>query len=193
MTCSSCSAHVEKAVNKVNGIEKVTVNLLSNNMVVEYDEAVSTNNDIIRAVENAGYEASVAEYTEKQEGMAEKKPNSINRKDFEISKMRNRVIISFIFLLPLMYMAMHNMLFEFFGLPVPKMFVDFFDGGENAFKFVLAQLLLLMPIVYVNRSYFSNGFKRLVKGIPTMDSLIAIGSGASIIYGIYTLYKIGNF
>jgi len=189
MTCSSCSAHVEKAVNKIDGIKKVTVNLLSNNMIVEYDEKISTNNDIVRAVENAGYGASIAECVDKQKYLFK---NNLDKKDFAIMGMKKRLILSLVFLIPLMYIAMHNMLFERLGIPIPQIFVQFFHGGKNAFVFALVQLLLLIPIIYVNRSYFINGFKRLIKGTPTMDSLIAIGSGTSTIYSIYTLCSIGQ-
>ena len=195
MTCSSCSSHVEKAVSKVKGVEKVAVNLLSNNMIVEYDEHISSNNDIINAVVDAGYGASVAENKEDRKEIKdyEKKAKFCNsdRQVSNVGGMKKRLIISFIFLIPLMYIAMHNMLSSHFGLGVPNWIANLFDGSKNVFNFAFTQFLLLIPIVYVNRSYFSNGIKRLLKRTPTMDSLIAIGSGASIIYGIYSLYNIG--
>lgn len=185
MTCSSCSAHVEKAVNKLQGIKNVNVNLLLNNMIVEYDDKVTNNETIIKAVIDAGYGASVSE-----EVKTEKKDKNIDNKD-NIKSMKKRLIISICFLIPLMYIAMHHMLHEWFGLPVPQFIKKAFDGNENAISFGFTQLLLLLPIVYVNRNYFIIGFKRLFKRTPNMDSLIALGSSASIIYGIFAIYMIG--
>lgn len=187
MTCSSCSAHVEKAVNKLNGIKNVNVNLLSNNMIVEYDDSKSNNEEIIKSVIDAGYSASIAENIEKTPAKQEK---SENKKDI-IETMKNRLIISICFLIPLMYIAMYHMLYEWFGLPIPQIVNRLFHGSENAITFGFTQLLLLLPIVYVNRNYFIVGFKRLLKRTPNMDSLIAIGSGAAIIYGIFAIYMIG--
>ena len=187
MTCSSCSAHVEKAVNKLNGIKNVNVNLLSNNMIVEYDDSKSNNEEIIKSVIDAGYSASIAENIEKTPAKQEK---SENKKDI-IETMKNRLIISICFLIPLMYIAMYHMLYEWFGLPIPQIVNRLFHGSENAITFGFTQFLLLLPIVYVNRNYFIVGFKRLLKRTPNMDSLIAIGSGAAIIYGIFAIYMIG--
>ena len=182
MTCSSCSAHVERAVNKLEGIKKVNVNLLSNNMNVEYDEAKIDNDTIIKAVMEAGYGASIS--SKKVE-----KTNK-NTKDNTIKSIKKRLIVSFTFLIPLMYIAMHHMLYEWFGLPVPEFINNIFHGTQNVLVFAFTQLLLLVPIVYVNRNYFSVGFKRLFKRTPNMDSLIAIGSTASILYGIFAIYMI---
>jgi len=187
MTCSSCSSHVEKAVNKLEGIKNVNVNLLSNNMIVEYDENILNNDKIINAVIKAGYGASVS-------GNAKEKKNKEENKDVNkenIKSMKKRLIISICFLIPLMYIAMHHMLEEWFGLPVPQIVKDLFHGTKNAITFAFTQFLLLLPIIYVNRNYFIVGFKRLFKGTPNMDSLIAIGSMASTIYGIFAIYMIG--
>lgn len=186
MTCSSCQAHVEKAVKKLDGVNDVSVNLLSNNMVVNYDENVLNENKIIEAVTDAGYGASIIGISKNNI----KKDNKETTEDV-IKSMKNRLIISIIFLIPLMYIAMHNMLFKYFGLPVPSIIKSLFDGPENAITFAFSQFLILLPIVYVNRTYFIIGFKRLFKKSPNMDSLIAIGSSASIIYGIYTIFMIG--
>ena len=175
MTCSSCSAHVEKAVCKLDGIKKVNVNLLANNMFVEYDEKLSNNDIIIKAVIDAGYGAS-ANNKEKEN----KDENSI------IKSMKKRLIYSIVFLIPLMYVAMHNM------IPTPQVVKDILHGTENALAFSFTQLLLLLPIIYLNRNYFIVGFKRLLKGKPNMDSLIAIGSSAAVVYGIYVIYMIGH-
>lgn len=185
MTCSSCSSHVEKAVNKLTGVQKVNVNLLSNNMVVDYDENILDNEKIIQAVKNSGYGASV--YEEEIKIKEEKKDLSKEN----IKSMKKRLIISICFLIPLMYIAMHHMLKEWFGLPVPQIIKTLFHGNENGIAFGFTQFLLLLPIIYVNRNYFIIGFKRLFKGTPNMDSLIAIGSTAATLYGIFAIYMIG--
>lgn len=171
MTCSSCSAHVDRAVRKLNGVKEVNVNLLSNNMIVDYDEKQITNDDIIKAVIDAGYNAIVSK---------EEKSKEDNTKD-KISSMKKRLIISICFLIPLMYIAMHHM------LPTPKFIEDIF---HNPLIFAFSQVILLIPIVWLNRNYFIVGFKRLFKLSPNMDSLIAIGSSSAIIYGFYAIYKI---
>ena len=187
MTCSSCSSHVEKAVNKLQGIKNVNVNLLSNNMIVEYDEEKLNNETIIRAVIDAGYGISLSEEKNKNDN---KKDNIIKNEDI-IKSMKKRLIISISFLIPLMYIAMNHMLYEWFGIPIPQFIKSFFSGNENTITFGLTQFLLLLPIVYVNRNYFRVGFKRLLKLTPNMDTLIAIGSGAAIVYGIFAIYMIG--
>ncbi len=185
MTCSSCQAHVEKAVNKLKGIKTANVNLLSNNMIVEYDENKVSTGEIIKSVIDAGYGATI------EENSREKKQSKSNNNEDIIKSMKKRLIISVGFLIPLMYISMNHMLNEWFGLPIPQIIINLFHGIENAITFGFTQLLLLLPIVYVNRNYFITGFKRLLKGSPNMDSLIAIGSGASIIYGIVAIYTMG--
>lgn len=182
MTCSSCSSHVERAVKKLEGIKSVNVNLLSNNMVVDYDENILNDSKIIQAVIDAGYGAST--YVEKEKTKTKKQED---KKDDTIKSMKNRLIISICFLVPLMYIAMNHMFYEWFGLPI----LNFFHGNENALAFGFTQFLLLLPIVYVNRNYFIIGFKRLFKRSPNMDTLIALGSTAAIIYGIFAIYMIG--
>ena len=184
MTCSSCSSHVERAVNKLNGIKSVNVNLLSNNMIVEYDEQKVDNNEIIQAVVQAGYNASLSE-------KKEKKNNKKDKNKENIKSMKKRFIISLCFLIPLMYVSMHHMLYEWFKLPVPEFIKNIFHGTENAINYSFTQFILLLPIIYVNRNYFIVGFKRLFKGTPNMDSLIAIGASAATIYGIFAIYMIG--
>ena len=176
MTCSSCQSHVEKAVSSLNGIKKVNVNLLTNNMVVEYNDNILDNKKIIEAVIQAGFKANVAKEI--------KQENSL-------SGMKKRLIISLCFMIVLMYIAMHQMLNNVFGLPVPVVIKNLFDGPENALRFAFAQIILLIPILILNRNYFIVGFKRLIKKAPNMDSLIAIGSSASIIYGIIAICMIG--
>ena len=182
MTCSSCSSHVERAVKKLEGIKSVNVNLLSNNMVVDYDENTLNDSKIIQAVIDAGY--GVSTYVEKEKNKTKKQED---KKEDNIKSMKNRLVISICFLVPLMYIAMNHMLYEWFELPILK----FFHGNENALAFGFTQFLLLLPIVYVNRNYFIIGFKRLFKRSPNMDTLIALGSSAAIIYGIFAIYMIG--
>lgn len=186
MTCSSCSAHVEKAVNKLDGIKCVNVNLLSNNMIVEYDENTLNNEKIEKAVIDAGYGASV---------ISDKKNNNKSiiedKTEENLKSMKNRLIISIIFLIPLMYIAMNHMLYDLFKIPIPEIIKNLFHGTSNAIIFAVTQFLLLIPIIYVNRNYFIIGFNRLFKGSPNMDSLIAIGSSAATIYGIFAIYMIG--
>ena len=186
MTCSSCSSHVDKAVRKLDGVKDVNVNLLSNNMIVEYDEQVVNDDKIIKAVVEAGYGASVV--SDKKD---KKKEEHKDIQKENIKSMKIRLIISVCFLIPLMYIAMHHMLKEWFGLPVPQIIKNLFHGSQNAIIFGFTQFLLLLPIIYVNRNYFIVGFKRLFKGTPNMDSLIAIGSSAATIYGIFAIYMIG--
>ena len=174
MTCSACSAHVEKSVKKLNGVKSVNVNLLQNNMHVDFDETAVSVDDIINAVISGGYGASVV--GKKQE----KKDNKI---DNEILNMKFRLIVSLVCLVPLMYISMGHM----WGWP----FLNVFHGAENGITFALTQMLLTLPIMYVNRKYYITGFKTLFHGAPNMDSLIAIGSGAAFVYGIIAIYCIG--
>ena len=174
MTCSACSAHVEKSVKKLNGVKSVNVNLLQNNMHVDFDETAVSVDDIINAVVSGGYGASVAGKEQ------EKKDNKI---DNEISNMKFRLIVSLVCLVPLMYISMGHM----WGWP----FLNVFHGAENGITFALTQMLLMLPIMYVNRKYYITGFKTLFHGAPNMDSLIAIGSGAAFTYGIIAIYCIG--
>ncbi len=198
MTCSSCQSHVEKAVSKLEGIQKVNVNLLSNNMIVEYDENTLDNKKIIKAVGDAGYGASIENSNSEcsnscktSEKSNDKKITIEDKLTQNLKELKKRLIISFVFLIPLMYVAMHQMLNHLFGLPIPEIIKNIFDGPENALIFAFTQVLLLIPIVFLNRNYFIVGFKRLFKKSPNMDSLIALGSTASIIYGIIAIYMIG--
>ena len=181
MTCSSCSSHVEKAVKKLNGIKTVNVNLLSNNMVVEFDDKAINNKQIIQAVIDAGYGAAISNSSNNVKTKKEKVSNN----EENIKSMKKRLILSICFLIPLMYIAMHHI------LPTTEFIQNIFHGTENAIVFGFTQFLLVLPIVYINRNYFIVGFKRLFKGSPNMDSLIAIGSSASILYGIFAIYMIG--
>lgn len=178
MSCASCSAHVEKAVSKINGVNSVSVNLLTNSMEVSFDESITSTGDIINAVEKAGYGACVKNA---EQNISKKNTNStVNN---EINSIKKRLIASVCFLVPLFYISMGHMM----NWPLP----DFFHGTENAVTFAFTQFILVIPLVFINFKYFKNGFKALFKGSPNMDSLIAIGSAAAIIYGIYAIYQIG--
>jgi Cu+-exporting ATPase len=177
MTCSACSTHVEKSVRKLNGVSSVSVNLLQNTMQTAYDENTLTSDDIIHAVQMAGYGASVSQSEQKQTSSS---PDNITA---ELQSMKRRLVASIAFLIPLLYISMGHMI----GLPLPS----FFHGEQNALIFAFTQLLLTLPILLVNRKYYTAGFTSLFHGAPTMDSLIAIGSGAAVIYGIAAIYAIG--
>lgn len=181
MTCSACSSHVEKSVSKVAGVKNASVNLLTNSMQVDFDEKSTSTDIIIKAVEDAGYGAFVA-------GKNKVQPPSA--KD-AAGQMKKRLIVSVIFLLPLMYLSMGHMIYDFLSWPMPNFLMQYFLGPANALTFAFTQLLLLVPIVLANQNYFKNGFKTLFKDSPNMDSLIAIGAGASIVYGIFAIYRIG--
>lgn len=183
MTCSSCVAHVEKAVQKLEGVIKVEVTLLTNSMNVHYDEAILQESQIKQAVKQAGYEIVEEQENKKQ------KPEQLLQE--EIKQMKKRLIISIVFLIPLMYISMHHMIGGVFSFLAPQAILNIFHGPQNAINYAFTQFLLLLPILYVNRKYFTTGFKMLMRRTPNMDSLIAIGSFASIVYGIFAIYRIG--
>ncbi|MEG1380886.1 MAG: heavy metal translocating P-type ATPase [Ruthenibacterium sp.] len=177
MTCSACSTHVEKAVRKVDGVREVSVNLLTNSMMIQTDAALAPD-VIVRAVADAGYGASVRGGAKKSSVAQGENPAVAQQKE-----MQTRLMVSFGFLIPLMYIAMGHMM----GLPLPP----FLAGYENSVAYGLSQFLLALPIVYVNRKYYQIGFKTLVHGSPNMDSLIAIGSSAALLYGLFAIVRIG--
>ena len=182
MTCSACSSRVEKCVSKLSGAEKVSVNLLTNSMQVEYDENVLREGQIIDAVVKAGYGASIqGERTVKKEAAKGSVGTSRSPVEEQIKNMKMRLIVSFAFLIPLMYVSMGHMV----GLPLPS----FLDGVENGVSFAFTQLLFCLPVIYVNRKYFIKGYQTLFHLAPNMDSLIAIGSTASLVYGIFAIYR----
>lgn len=180
MTCSSCASHVNRAVSKLTGVKNVNVNLLLNNMEVEFDNKILKSDDIIQAVKKAGYGASL-EGNKKESNKDTENKNEKNN----LKLLKKKLIVSICFLIPLMYIAMHHM------LPTPRFISNIFDGDDNVFTSVFTQFLLLIPIVYINRTYFASGFKKLFMKSPNMDSLIAIGSTASIVYGLVSMYVIG--
>lgn len=179
MSCAACSAKVEKTVSKLAGMDKASVNLLTNSMQVEYDEKKLSPDDIIKSIVNAGYGASLAGDTkEKAKEKSIKKTN-----DDAISSMKFRLKVSVIFLAILMYFSMGSMI----GLPLPS----FLSGAGNPVGFALTQLLLVLPVMYVNRKYYISGFKSLSHLSPNMDTLVAVGTIAAFIYGVIAIYVMG--
>lgn len=248
MTCSACSAHVEKAVNRLEGVEKASVNLLTETMEITYDETRLSPEKIESAVEKAGYGAELiiggthgkagqgrvggtgaddgqsrcgggagscsaeaaesvgrpgsfagpvessrrpGSFAETAGGSRKNGRDSLQRKNREEARaMKWRLGISIGFLIPLMYVAMYHMYNEWFGLPIPGFVHRYFHGNENAMTFAMTQFILLLPILYMNRKFFSVGFKTLRHLSPNMDSLIALGASAAIGYGIFAMYRI---
>ena len=188
MTCAACQAHVDRAVSKLDGVQGVAVNLLAGSMLVDYDPAQVTPDDICTAVDRAGYSASpVSAGTEAApSGSAQARSGAAHMesptKKLEVaaSAMRTRLIVSIIFLIPLFYIGMGHML----GWPLPGIFTD----HTHSMTLALTELVLLIPIAYVNDAYFINGFKSLVHGAPTMDALIAVGATASIAWSLYAMF-----
>ena len=174
MTCSACSAHVEKSVSKLEGVQCVNVNLLQNSMVVEYDDNALGTTDIIHAVESGGYGASVQGETKMQEA-----PKNVAAE--EMHHMKRRLIASFCFLIPLFYISMGHMM----GAPLPAILL----GDENVMIFALTQLFLTIPVLIINKKYYVVGFKALWNKAPNMDSLIALGSAASVVYSAFAIYS----
>ena len=183
MTCAACSARVEKATAGVAGVESVAVNLLKNSMEVDFDGADSTLDAISAAVEKAGYGAYPRPESGSTAGSVQQPARPVNDSAAEAKRVRMRLIVSFCFTIPLFYLSMGHM----FGWPLPGVFL----GHENMLTFAFTQLLLLLPVIFVNFKFFRVGFKTLAHGAPNMDSLIALGSAASTIYGIAAIYRIG--
>lgn len=195
MTCSACSSRVEKAVYKLEGMTKVTVNLLTNSMQVEYDETKVNEKEIVRAVEKIGYGAFLAaSSTEKDFGIAAKKigGNSAAQMAKEaIEEWYFRLKYSFAFLMPILILSMTPMLAGVFGFAIPAFLQNYFYGTANALWLAFTEFLLVLPILLINKKFYISGFKSLVMGGPNMDSLVAVGSGAALLYGIFAIYRIG--
>ena len=178
MSCAACSAHVEKSVGAVPGVTTVQVNLLAGSMAVEYDETACDSAKIIAAVESGGYTAEV------DDGKQQAAPAQGEQVDEALHEMKKRIIVSAVFMVVLMYFSMGEMV----GLPLPS----YAAGMDGMFALALTELVLTLPIVIINRKYYINGFKTLLHRAPTMDALIAVGSGAALVYGIYALVRIGT-
>jgi len=177
MTCSACVAHVEKSVRKLDGVQEVNVNLLTNSMTVDFDQNVLSTQDIILSVEDAGYEAF-----EKEQTAAKTTTSVINHALVEQKEMKKRVIYSFLFLVPVLYLSMGSMV----GIPIPSFFV----GEQNSLTFAFTQFLLTIPVYFINRKFFTHGLRSLWQLSPTMDALVAIGSSAALLYGIFAIFRI---
>lgn len=188
MTCAACQAHVDRAVSKLDGVQSVAVNLLAGSMLVDYDPAQVSPDDICTAVDRAGYSASpISTGTDAvQSGSAQARSGAAHMEsptkklEAAASAMRTRLIVSIVFLIPLFYIGMGHML----GWPLPGIFTD----HAHSMTLALTELVLLIPIVYVNDAYFINGFKSLAHGAPTMDALIAVGATASIAWSLYAMF-----
>jgi len=188
MTCAACQAHVDRAVSKLDGVQSVAVNLLAGSMLVDYDPAQVSPDDICTAVDRAGYSASpISTGTDAvQSGNAQARSGAAHMEsptkklEAAASAMRTRLIVSIVFLVPLFYIGMGHML----GWPLPGIFTD----HTHSMTLALTELVLLIPIVYVNDAYFINGFKSLAHGAPTMDALIAVGATASIAWSLYAMF-----
>lgn len=188
MTCAACQAHVDRTVSKLDGVESVAVNLLAGSMLVDYDPAQVSPDDICTAVDRAGYSASpistgtdaVQSGSEQARSGAAHMESPTKKLEAAASAMRTRLIVSIVFLIPLFYIGMGHML----GWPLPGIFTD----HTHSMTLALTELVLLTPIVYVNDAYFINGFKSLAHGAPTMDALIAVGATASIAWSLYAMF-----
>ena len=178
MSCAACSAHVEKAVRKLDGIRSADVSLMTNSMMADFDESVLSADDIIKAVKESGYGASLPARAGAR--AEERRPNDILQE--ELAGMKRRFVWSLVFLLPLFYLSMGHMM----GWPIPS----FLSGHENMGAYALTQLLLTLPILYINDKYYKGGFKALWNRSPNMDSLVAVGSAAAMVYSIFALYQI---
>lgn len=178
MSCGACVSHVEKAVAKLDGVQSVSVSLMTNSMQVDYDEAVLNSAAIESAVSAAGYgaQATGAQTARKTDTAPQKQAQQ------ELQHMKHRLIASFVFLIPLFYISMGHML----SFPLPA----FLSGEENLLPFALTQLLLTLPILYINDKYYKVGFKALWHRAPNMDSLVALGSAAAMLYSIFAIYQL---
>lgn len=179
MTCSACQAHVDKAVRKLPGVCEVNVNLLAGAMTVEHDDAVTTQ-DVVAAVTRAGYGAAPVSAGGAKAAPAARQGDPMEK---ELRNMKLRFFTSLCFLLPLFYLSMGHMM----GLPIP----GFFHGAENALAFAFTQFLLTVPIMVINQKYYRVGYSTLLRGAPNMDTLIAVGSTAAVVYGVAAIYQIG--
>ncbi|HWP51279.1 MAG TPA: heavy metal translocating P-type ATPase [Clostridia bacterium] len=180
MTCSACSANVERSVQKLDGVQSVNVSLLVNKMTVEYEPNIIDNSAIVAAVTAAGYGASAGGGTSAQGTVQQSEKALIHQ---QLAEMKQRLIVSFIFFVPLMYISMGHMM----GLPLPP----WMGGMPNGITYAMTQFLLTLPVIYVNRKFFQVGFKTLWHRAPNMDSLIAIGSTAAVVYGVFAIYRMG--
>lgn len=185
MSCAACQANITRAVQKLPGVSEVNVSLLANQMTVEFDETAVTRGQIIDAVVKSGYGAQPFASGTREEGddggfRSEWNKRKKQEQDRQHS-MKNRLLSSIVLLIPLMYIAMGMMA----GWPMPSILT----GSENAVVFAFTQLLITIPILLINRQFFISGWRGLCRKTPNMDSLVALGSGASVLYGIFAIYR----
>ncbi len=173
MTCAACQLTIEKDMKKLEGVKEVQVSLLTNSMIVDYDDQFVNPNKILKTVKRSGYSASL-------DSFEEKKLDSDEHNEYRMMKIR--LIWSIVFFIPLMYLSMGPMI----GLPLPSIFV----GDSNALIYALSQFLFVIPIIFLNFAFFSIGFSKLYKLRPNMDSLVAIGAFASIVFSLIQIYTI---
>lgn len=183
MSCAACSAKISTSVAKIDGVKDVSVNLLTNSMQVNYDESILDSKRIEETVDKAGY---LAKSTEKGTSNNSQDSNKTNEADAK----KKQFLYSLLLLIPLVYLAMHQMFANYLGISIPAFISNNFDGLINASTLAFTEFLILIPILFLNRNYFSKGFKNLFKLSPNMDSLIAIGAGAATIYGVFAIYRI---
>lgn len=181
MTCAACQANITKRVSKLDGVQDVNVSLLSNQMSVEYDESVLQSSAITAAVSEIGYGAALLGGKRETRGLQGEWQSRRRSADDERGEMKKRLTYSVILLIALMYVSMGGML----GLPLPA----FLSGNENLLALAFTQLLIAIPVIFINRKFFTVGFKALIKRAPNMDSLVAIGSAAALVYGIFAMYR----
>lgn len=172
MTCASCSAAVEKAINQLSGTSDVNVNIATNKATFKYDAQVVSLSEIKKAITSLGYGVE----TQKKDASIDE--SSAN----ELKKMKRRLIVSIVFAIPLLYIAMGHMI----KLPIPK----FMDPMNAPLTFALIQLILTIPVLIAGRAFFTKGFRAFIKRSPSMDTLVALGTGSSFLYGIYAIVKI---
>ncbi len=191
MTCAACQAHVEKAVCNLPGVQNVAVNLLSGAMAVDFDDQQLTEDDIVNAVDRAGYSAQPVVDTPQATATgaaasapAAKLESPTKKLEATARAMKRRLITSFVFWIPLFYIGMGHMI----GLPVPAVFAN----TTHSMTLALTELVLTLPILYVNRAYFINGFKSMAHGAPTMDALIAVGATASVAWSMYAMFLMAD-
>lgn len=175
MTCSACQANVQKAVEKL-GVHNVNVNLINESMTVDYDTDKLSSKDIIKAIADIGYGASLKADMKKNE--------DLTLKEKEEMSTQSRLKVSFAFLIPLMYLAMGPMV----GLPIPKIFM----GNEGAVNYAFVQFLMTIPVIFINRKFFTSGFRGLVKKAPNMDTLVALGASAATVFGVFAIMRMSH-
>ena len=209
MSCSACSSRVEKTASELEGMDKASVNLLTHSMQVEYDETKLDPETIIRAVEKAGYGAKLLDggsggagsgavgksgagnFAGENGGGPGAEAEIREEAEEEVRGMKRRLLFSLFFLIPVMVLSMTPMAAHWTGTAVPSWMAGLFYGRENALVLAFTELLVVVPILLANRQFFTRGFRSLLMGAPNMDTLVAVGSGASLVYGIFAIYRIG--